>query len=64
MLKHKKVSHILWRIEVKACFQHSIACGAYKDLTRRTPSDTVLLDKVFKIASNPLHDDYEKKSLH
>ena len=37
----------------KACFQHDIAYGKYKDLTKRTESDKVLRDKALKIASNP-----------
>ena len=36
----------------KACFQHDLAYGKAKDLVRRTQSDKVLRDKVFKIASN------------
>ena len=42
----------------KACFQHDMAYGKYKDLTKRTQSDTVLRDKAFKIASNPKYDGY------
>ena len=33
----------------KACFQHDKAYGKYKDLTKRTASDNVLRDKVFKL---------------
>ena len=40
----------------KACFQHDLAYGDFKDLERRTQSDKVLKDKAFKIASNPKHD--------
>ena len=36
----------------KACFQHDMAYGNFKDLARRTASDKVLRDKGFKIASN------------
>ena len=32
----------------KACFQHGMAYGDFKDLKRRTFSDKVLRDKVFK----------------
>ena len=28
----------------KACFQHDMACGDFKDLTRRTASDKILRD--------------------
>ena len=35
----------------KACFQHDMAYGKSKDLTKRTQTDKVLRDKAFKIAS-------------
>ena len=37
-----------------------MACGDFKDLTRRTVSDKILLDKVFNIALNPKNDGYQK----
>ena len=37
----------------KACFQHDMAYGDFKDLTRRTTSDKILHDKAFNIAKNP-----------
>ena len=37
----------------KACFQHDMAYGDFKDLTRRTASDKILRDKAFNIAKNP-----------
>ena len=36
----------------KACFQHDMAYGKSKDLTKRTQSDKVLREKAFKIASD------------
>ena len=36
----------------KACFQHDIAYGDFKDLVRRTASDKGLRDKAFNIAKN------------
>ena len=30
---------------IKACFQHEMACGDFKDLTRSTDFDTILRDK-------------------
>ena len=36
----------------KACFQHDMAYGNYKNLVKRTESDKVLNDKTFKIANN------------
>ena len=44
----------------RACFQHDMAYGSYKDLVKRTESDKVLRDKAFKIASHPRYDGYEK----
>ena len=40
----------------KACFQHDMAYGDFKDLKRRTQSNKVLQDKAFEIASNPKYD--------
>ena len=42
----------------KACFQHDMAHGDFKDLTRRIGSDTVLHDKAFNIAKNPKYCGY------
>ena len=36
----------------KAFIQHDMAYGDLKDLTRRTASDKMLLDKEFNIAKN------------
>ena len=44
----------------KACFQHYMAYGKSKDLVKRTQSDKVLKDKVFKIASDPKYDGYQR----
>ena len=40
----------------KAGFQHDMAYGDFKDLTRRTGSDEILRDKAFNIAKNPNYD--------
>ena len=40
----------------KACFQHNMAYGKYKDLTKGTQSDKVLRNKAFEIASNPIQN--------
>ena len=37
----------------KACFQHDMAYGNFKDLARRTASDKALRDKAFNFAKNP-----------
>ena len=44
----------------KACFQHDMAYGKSKDLIKRTQSDKVLRYKVFKIASDPKYDGYQR----
>ena len=44
----------------KACFQHDMAYGDFKDLKRRTFSDKVLRDKAFNIAKNPKYDGYQR----
>ena len=43
----------------KACFQHNMACGKFKDLNKRTQSEKVLRDKAFEIASNLKHGGYQ-----
>ena len=40
----------------KACFQHDMAYGHFKDLVKRTTSDKFLRDKAFNIAKNPKYD--------
>ena len=37
-----------------------MACGDFKDLTRRTASDKILRDKAFNIAKNPKYDGYQR----
>ena len=44
----------------KACFQHDMVKGEFKDLTRRTASDKILHDKAFNIAKNPKCDRYKR----
>ena len=44
----------------KACFQHDMAYGDFKILTRRTASDKILRDKAFNIAKNPKYDGYQR----
>ena len=44
----------------KACFQHDMAYGDFKDLTRRTASDKILCDKAFNKAENPKYDGYQR----
>ena len=51
----------IYRSELdRACFQHDMAYGDFKDLARRTASDKVLRDKAFNIAKNPKYDGYQR----
>ena len=49
--------HIYQKKLDKACFQHDMAYGNFKDLNKRTASDQVLCDIAFNIAENPKYDD-------
>ena len=54
-------SRYIYRNELdKACFQHDVAYGDFKDLKRRTTADIVLRDKAFYIAKNPKYDGYQR----
>ena len=44
----------------KACFQHGMAYGDFKDLNRRTAVDNVFRDKAFNIAKNPKYVGYQR----
>ena len=44
----------------KACFQHDMACGKSKDLTKRTQPDKILRGKAFKFASDPKYAGYQR----
>ena len=44
----------------KACFQHDVAYGKYKDLNTRTQSGKVLRHEAFEIPSNPKYDGYHR----
>ena len=45
----------------KACYQHDIVYGDFKDLARRPASDEVLRNKAFNIAKNPQYDGYQRE---
>ena len=54
-------SRYIYRNELdKACFQHDIAYGYFKDLAKRTAADKVLRDKAFNIAKDPKYDGYQR----
>ena len=44
----------------KAYFQHDMAYGDFKDLTKRTAADKDLRDKAFNIAKDPKYDGYQR----
>ena len=44
----------------KACFQHDMAYGDFKDLAKRTASGKVLRSKAFNIAKNLEYDDIKE----
>ena len=44
----------------KACFQHNMAYGDFKDSKRRTTSDKILRDKAFNIGKIPKYDGYQR----
>ena len=44
----------------KACFQHDLAYGDFKDLVR-TAADKILRDKTFNIAKDPKYDGYQRE---
>ena len=44
----------------KACFQHDMAYGKYKYLTKGTKSDNVLKDEAFRIESNAKYNEYQR----
>ena len=43
----------------KACFEHDIAYGYFKDLTRITASEKILREKPFNIVENPRYHGYQ-----
>ena len=44
----------------KACFQHDMTYGDFKDLAKRTAADKVLRDEAFKIGSDQKYDEYQR----
>ena len=60
-LKKPRDSRYIYQNELhKACFQHDMAYGGFKDLTRRIAPDKILRDKAFNIAKNPKYDAYQR----
>ena len=55
-------TEFIYRNELdKACFQHDMAYDKSKDVAKRSQSDKVLRDKVFKIASDAKYDGYQRR---
>ena len=44
----------------KACFQHDMAYGDFKDLIGRTTSDNVFCNNAFNTAKNRKYDRYQR----
>ena len=44
----------------KACFQHDMVYGDFKDITTRTASDEIFRDNAFDIVKNPKYDGYQR----
>ena len=56
MKKNKETgdSRYIYQNELdKACFQHDMACGDFKDLNRKTGTDKVLQEEASNIAKKP-----------
>ena len=59
--KETRGSRFIHRSELdKACFQHDIAYGDFKDLQIRIASDKVLCNKAFVIASSSQYGRYQR----
>ena len=61
--KFKETGHTnyIYKNELdKACFQHDMAYGDFKDLARKRASDKFLRDKAFNIARNPKYYGYQR----
>ena len=58
-LNLKKDSRYIYQNKLdKACFEHDMAYGDFKDLTSTAVSEKILRDKAFNIAKNPKYDGY------
>ena len=44
----------------KTCFQHDMAYGDFKDLTRKTASEKILSDKAYNIAKHPKYNGQQR----
>ena len=54
-------SRYIYRNELdEACFQHDMADGDFKDLTRKTTAEKILRNKAFHVAKDPKYDGYQR----
>ena len=44
----------------KACFQHDMAYGDFKDLPKTTAADKILREKAFQVSSDQKYDGYQR----
>ena len=59
--KESRDSKCIYQKELhKACFQHDMAYGDFKELTRRTAADKLLRNKAFNIAKNATNDGFQR----
>ena len=57
-LKKTEYSRYIYRNKLdKACFQHDMAYGDFKDLKKRRTADKVLTDKIFNFAKDTKYQD-------
>ena len=55
------ITNFIYKNELdKACFQHDMAYGKWKDLVKTNQSDKVLRNKAFKIGSDPKYYGYQR----
>ena len=55
-------SRYIYRNELdKACFQHDMVYGDFKDSAERTAADKVLRDKAINITKDPKYDGYQRE---
>ena len=60
--RERRDSKYIYQNELdKACVQHDMAYGDFKDLPGKTAVDKVLRDKAFNIAKNPKYDGYQHR---
>ena len=60
-LKETGDSRYIYQIKLhKACFQHDLSYGDFKDLSSRAASDEILRDKAFNIPKNSKYHGYQR----